>query len=240
MSASLPALRQEQTFLAYLHQNLLGRFAHAGAFRQAIVICGTWFDPTFGPSPRMKSRLDYTRKMLLSTEDENVCVVATGGLTGTGGEIWTEAQLIDRSFRRWGFGRLWRDDFALESIGNVVFPTIAFLSPLEVRRVQFVTDVVHAPRVEAYARHILSGRIEVTVAAAPWPLSEAEEIRERQAEAAGWGFVQRFVEEVSPGEPEDAFEWVSDNHKSHPYIGWDLDQIASILRGQFLDATVAA
>ena len=107
-------------------------------------------------------------------------------------------------------------------------------------KVEFVTDVVHAPRVEAYTRHILSERIDVAVAAALWPLSEAEEIHERNAEAAGWGFVQRFVEEVTPGQPEEAFEWVSESHKSHPYIGWDLDQIVSILREQFLDACVAA
>ena len=65
-------------------------------------------------------------------------------------------------------------------------------------------------------------------------------MNEREAEKAGWGFVERFADEVSQGRPEDAFEWVSENHKRHHYLGWDRDEVIAITRGQLLDAPNAA
>ena len=48
-------------------------------------------------------------------------------------------------------------------------------------------------------------------------------------------FVERFLDEVTPGQPDEAFEWVSCNHKAHPYLGWDIAEVVAFLRGRVFD-----
>jgi hypothetical protein len=181
----------------------------------------------------MLARMEHAENLLHSGPSRYV--VASGGTAGTSGGIITEAQLTARWFLRRGYPRLLRDDFASETVGNLIFSALGILLPLGVRECVFVTDVCHAPRVEAYSQHILQGLIKSSVAAAAWPLSEAEKQSENNAEKAGWHFLQKFLDDVPPGDPESAFDWVSANHQAQPYVGWKLHQIVAILRGQLYD-----
>jgi DUF218 domain len=234
MSAYSGTIRPEESFRQQLHLALRRRACQEPVNHRAICICGTSFDPETGPSPRLISRMRHARK-LIKTVDGNIIVVASGGLNGTAGSLWSEAQLIDLVFQRWGFVRLYHEDFSAESVGNIVFAFLGFLLPLGATEVTFVTDDCHAPRVNRLAQHILKGLMKVSVTAAPWPLSHAEFEEEFKRELAGYAFVDELLSDVPPGMPEYAFDWISDNHKSHPYLGWDIEEVVTVMRGQVLD-----
>jgi DUF218 domain len=237
MSANTQILRPEQEFRRINHK-LLRDHGQSTAVGTGICILGTYFDLDKGPSARMLSRMLHAEGLVWSGPPTRL--VASGGLHGTGGTIVTEAQMIDRWFRQRQFTRLYRDDFAAETVGNIVFSTLGILRPIGVEHIVFVTDVCHAPRVEKYALHILKGLMKVSISAAPWPLSAEAEAKEQQTEKAGLHFVDRFLDEVPPGNPEYAFEWISANHKAHPYLGWNLEEIVAVLRGQLFDFDTVA
>jgi len=172
---------------------------------------------------------------LIDDYDDNVLVIASGGLTRASNSGLTEAQGIDFYLRARGFHGLFREEFATESVGNVSLSFLAFLTLFEVPIVTFVTDSPHADRMNVFARHILQGRIQAEISIAPWPLSPEEEIEEVKIEADGWKFVNRFLEEVPPGMPKLALKWISENHRSNPYRGLDVEKVVAAMRGQVLD-----
>ena len=77
-----------------------------------------------------------------------------------------------------------REDFSRETVGNVALTFLGLMRPLGVRRVIFVTDQIHAPRVEKLAGHILRGRVDVTVSPSSWLLSSEAAFKESQSEPA--------------------------------------------------------
>jgi hypothetical protein len=186
----------------------------------------------------MRARMALALNLIRNSK-EPVRLIASGGAIGTGGEIITEAQLIDITLRSLGIPKLYREDFSQESIGNVAWTALGLFQPLQIDRAIFVTDELHAPRIKAIADHLLSGKVTVEVAAAPWPLSEQERADEVQREVDGWKFIERFLEEVPPGELIGAIEWVSENHKSFPYLGIEVEDIVAVIRGQMLDFNTA-
>lgn len=200
----------------------------------AICILGTSFDPEYGPSPRMRARLQLALA-LIRNATVLTRVIASGGAIGTGGHLVTEAQLIDTTLRKVGIPKVYREDFSQESVGNIALTALGLLQPLRSRDVVFVTDELHERRIQAIVNHLLRPHVVVEVAAAPWPLSRKEKIAEQEREKAGWGFIERFLEEVPRGELLAAIDWVSENHKSHPYLGIDAEDAVAIIRGQILD-----
>jgi hypothetical protein len=200
----------------------------------AICILGTSFDPENGPSPRMRARLQLAVS-LIRNATVPTRVIASGGAIGTGGHLVTEAQLIDTTLRKLGTPKVYREDFSQESVGNIALTALGLLQPLRTREVKFITDELHERRIQAIVNHLLRPYIVVEVAAAPWPLSRQEKIVEQEYEKAGWGFVERFLDEVPRGELLAAIDWVSENHKSHPYQGIDAEDAVAIIRGQLLD-----
>ncbi len=234
MSDHIPAYRPEKNFRDCMNRSLEWQSRQEVNCASAVCICGTFFDPESGPSPRMLSRMNHAHHLIINSTC-NTLVVAAGGTIGTGGSLWSEAQLICETFRSWGYPRVYRDDFSSETIGNVIFVALGILAPLGITNVTFVTDTCHAPRVDAIAQHLLADHCIVVVAASPWPLSPEEEQHEHELEARGGAFVDQFLAEVSRGDLVGAFEWVAFNHKGHPYLGWDIEEIITFLRGQLLD-----
>lgn len=201
---------------------------HAGP----IVVLGTSFHPVEGPSPRMLARLKHARDLYLR---ERKPIIPTGGIQGTSGTDYTEAELIGGWFTQQGISPAVHETFSRESVGNIALTQLGMLSLLGEDAATFVTDHCHAPRVQLLAEHILRGLAQVTLAAAPWPLSRDAEIAELANEARGMVFVEQLLREVPPGRPIEALHWVSDNHRAGYYRGWDLNEVVAILRGNTRD-----
>jgi hypothetical protein len=159
---------------------------------------------------------------------------ACGGPRGTSQCVsgLTEARLIEKWLRQRGVQHVYRDDFSTETIGNLVFAYIGFLLPLGARRVFFVTDSIHAPRLARLADHILRNLAEVIVTAVDPTLSIEETRYQEQLECAGSDFVDALLDEVPPGDPGRAFEWVSVRHQAKPYAGWKLSDVRTRLQQQ--------
>jgi hypothetical protein len=239
MSALTRAVKPEIALRSPNNPKPIRDLRQAGPFTKAICICGHRFDISGVPSPRTLTRMIHACSLIDSSK-ENELVIASGGLIGTSGSSRTEAQLIDCTLRSWGYRGVFREEFALDSVGNVSMSFLGFIRPLHVPAVAFVTDPPHAARVEVLSKHILRGLADASVEVAPWPLSAADEQEERKREQNGWSFVEQFLDEVPPGMPEYALEWVAANHRSHPYIGWDVEELVAALHGQILDFNVDA
>ncbi|MEZ5399242.1 MAG: YdcF family protein [Bryobacteraceae bacterium] len=238
MQVNIPILRPEREVARQFQRSLYVEGRQVDGISSAICVLGTYFDPVEGPSPRMLSRMVHAQA-LVEKSRTSVHLIASGGIRGTGGALVTEAQLIDAWFRDRGFEPLLREDFSAETVGNLSLTFLGLMRPLGVQNVTVVTDECHAPRVEMLAVHILKGLVNVTVSAAPWPLSPEEADRQFRGELNGMPFIERLLDEVTPGQPDEAFEWVSSNHKSHPYLGWDIAEVVAILRGRVFDYAVS-
>jgi hypothetical protein len=206
--------------------------------KAAFCILGTNFGPGARPSVRMRSRLIQALKLIRHAV-EPTRVIASGGPIGSGGELTTEAQLIDLAMRQLGIPKLYRDDFSQESVGNIAWTALGLLQPLNVRAVNFITDELHAPRIRAIAEHLLIPHLKVEVTGAPWPLDDKQKEEELRRETAGWSFVERLLCEVPQGDLVGALDWVSENHKSRPYLGIDVRNAVAVIRGQLFDFDTA-
>jgi hypothetical protein len=231
---NIPMLRPEHEVARQFQRSLYIEGRQADGISSAICVLGTYFDPIIGPSPRMLSRMVHAQA-LVEKSRTNVHLIAYGGIRGTGGALVTEAQLIDAWFRDRGFEPLLREDFSAETVGNISLSFLGLMRPLGVESVTFVTDQCHAPRVEMLAKHILKGLANVTVSPSAWPLSVEEAERQFAGELKGMPFIECLLDEVTAGEPDEAFEWVSCNHKAHPYLGWNIAEVVAVLRGNVLD-----
>lgn len=199
----------------------------------ALCILGTDFHPERGPSPRMLSRMLHASGWVAGSR-ARMDVIASGGIRGTGGAAVTEAQLIDRWFQQRQFNPLLCENYAVETVGNLAFTYLGILQALGDDHVVFVTDSCHTPRTNKLAQHILKGLVEVSVSPSPWPLSLSEADHESRSELAGMPFIERLLNEVRPGRPEEALKWVSANHRAHPYAALDIDEVVFTLRSQVL------
>ena len=199
----------------------------------AICICGTYFRSDGQPTPAMFARLVHLLNLLAHFERPPL-VLACGGSRGTMQCLpsVTEAHLIQDWLRQRGVQDVYRDDFSRETIGNLVFAYVGLLQPLGLRRVIFVTDSIHAPRVSRLANHILKNLTDVIVMGADPALSTEDRMHQERLESAGSTFVDAFINEVPPGNPDRAFEWVSTRHHDKPYSAWQLSAVKRHLRQQ--------
>ena len=238
MQVNISTSRPEYEVLRQFHRSLYVDGRQVDGIASAICVLGTYFDPEDGPSPRMLSRLVHARD-LVARCTASTHLIVSGGVRGTGGALVTEAQLMDRWFRSQGFGPPVREDFSRETVGNITLTFLGIIRPLGAERVTFVTDHCHAARVATLAQHILKGRADITVSPSPWPLSAEEAEQEFRSELSGMPFIERLLDEVTPGQPDEAFDWVSSNHKAHPYLGWELAEVVSVIRGEVFDYTMS-
>jgi uncharacterized SAM-binding protein YcdF (DUF218 family) len=183
----------------------------------------------------MLARLRHAYNLLVA-ESRPHLAVASGGRRGTSGSKAgpTEAYLTEQWLMRRGIRKVYRDDLAQETIGNLVFTYVGLLLPLGIQRVTFVTDQTHSGRVQRLADHILGGLVEVFVSSPEGSLLGPHATTSGEIERNGAHFVDALIRDVPPADPHQAFEWVAATHRDHPYRSWTLGLVQKHFQGYLI------
>jgi hypothetical protein len=163
-------------------------------------------------------------------------------LIASGGVVWgddpgaTEGKMIARWLYLRRARRIAIEELSKETVGNFGLSAMGLIIPAGIRRVTAVTDCCHARRVGVVGKHILAGICDLRLSIVPTPLDPIERSKELRKEADGMNFVRRFLAEVPPGKPLLALDWISANHRAHPYSGLPFGSAIEHNTGGFLSS----
>jgi hypothetical protein len=125
-----------------------------------------------------------------------------------------------------------KDWISWETGGNIVIALAAFLLPLGLRHVRFVTTYWHGPRTQLLWNHIGAGH--VVADCAPAECFEDKEAQSRliRKELKGVGFAFRLIDSTDPGDIAGAFDFLQKQHEDRPYSGKTLQALVDELSPQ--------
>lgn len=190
------------------------------------------------PAQRVKARLDAAiNRKLVYPSSYIVVSGADRGVLKYRDQVdptATEARLMLLYLWSLGIREVLRDQHACETVGNVIFGTVAFAAVFGVNEIDVVSDTAHLPRLYSIAKHICRG-YRINAVEARGGLSSDEVRRQLLYEEAGRPFWKSFFQSVSPGDYSGAIQWVAENHRSHYYQHLRLSCIAHAMRQQVVE-----